>query len=104
MQSVRGDVLFAGMMEMKLFKGIGVVTYCQCAARSVIDHDGVAVVNDAQRDGLVIELQFRKVGEHRVPDVDWGLVMAHLARRERRIELTPVFRILLAFVAPMRRV
>jgi hypothetical protein len=97
-------VLLTGMVKMKLLQTIGLVADCECAARSVIDHDGVAVVNDAQRDALVIELQLRKVGEHRVPNVDWGLVMAHLARRERRVDLIPMFWTLLAFIAPMRRV
>jgi hypothetical protein len=74
------------------------------AARRVIDHDGVAIVDDAERNGLVIKFELRKVGELGVADIYGRLVVARLASGEGRIERTPVLWIFLALVAPMRSV
>src|SRR5262249_45883811 len=41
------DMLLTGMVEMKLFEGIGLVADCEGAAWRVVNHDGVAVVDDA---------------------------------------------------------
>jgi len=49
------DVFLAGMVEMKLFEGIGLVADRKSATRRVIDHDCVAVVDDAERDGFIRE-------------------------------------------------
>ena len=49
------DVLLAGVVEMKLFERIGLVAGSKGATWRVIDHDCVAVVDDAERDGLVCE-------------------------------------------------
>jgi hypothetical protein len=49
------DVFLAGVVEMKLFESIGLVADSKSATRRVIDHDCVAVVDDAERDGFVRE-------------------------------------------------
>jgi hypothetical protein len=49
--------VFAGMVKVKLLQGVGVVSHDESAARCVIDHDGVAVVDDAERYGIVVKLK-----------------------------------------------
>ena len=71
---------------MKLLERIGLVADGQSAAWRVVDHDGVAIVDDAERDGLVIHFKLRKVGKLGVVNVDGRLVVAHLASGERGIE------------------
>ena len=53
------DVLLTGMVEMKLLESTGFVADGERTARCVIDHDGVAVVDDAEGNGLVIEFELR---------------------------------------------
>jgi hypothetical protein len=64
------DVFLARVVEMKLLERIGLVADYKRAAWRVIDHYGVAIVDDAERDRLVIEFELRKVGELGVADCD----------------------------------
>jgi len=63
------DVLLAWMVEVKLFEGINLVANCQSAAWRVIDHDGVAIVDDTERDRIVIELELGKIRKFGVGNV-----------------------------------
>jgi hypothetical protein len=98
------NVLLARMVEVKLFEGINLVANCQCAAWRVIDHDGVAIVDDAERDRIVIELELGKIRKIGVGNVDGRLLMSHFATGEGWIERTPMFWVVLAFVSPVRLV
>ena len=67
---------------------------------SVIDHDAVAIINDAERDGFVVEMELGNVGELGVADINRRLVVSHFAGGEGGIERAPVFWIFRAVVAP----
>ena len=43
------DVLFTRMMEMKLLESVNLVADGQCAAWSIIHHNRVAIIDDAER-------------------------------------------------------
>jgi len=64
------DMLLAGMMEVELFQSVGLVANRECAAGCVIDLYGVAIVDDVQRYGVVIELERWKVRLLGALDVD----------------------------------
>lgn len=56
------DFFLAGLVEMELNKWIGCSTDGDAAAGVVANLDGMAIVDDFQRDGLVIELDGLKAG------------------------------------------
>src|ERR1700756_2953408 len=86
------DLLLAGPMKVKLLKHILLSPHCNGAAGGVIDHDGVAVINDLERRGLVIELNQRQVCSLRIANVDGRLMMTSLAPSKLRFQVTPMVR------------
>jgi hypothetical protein len=60
----------------------------------------MAVINDVERRGLVIELDRREVCFLRIANVDGRLMMTSLARRKLRFQVTPMIRSERATVIP----
>jgi hypothetical protein len=51
------DLLFAGMMEMKLLQGLYLVAHFQRAASRVVHANGMPLVDDVERNCVVVELE-----------------------------------------------
>ena len=56
------DALFTRMMKMELLESVGLVADYQCAAGSIVHHDRVAIIDDAERHNVVIESEYREIG------------------------------------------
>jgi hypothetical protein len=67
----------------------------------VVHLDRVAVVDQLQRRGLVVELDRRQVGRLGAADVDRRLHLAELAARERLVEPAPFGRAAVLAVRPV---
>jgi hypothetical protein len=77
---------------MELLQRVFLLTDEDEASRAVVDHDGVAVIDDVERGRLVIEVDWGQVGFLRVADVNRGLVMSILAGCKFGFQVTPVSR------------
>src|SRR5258706_3767469 len=97
-------VLFTRVVKVKLFQGVGLVADGEGASGSVIHLNSVAVVDDVQRYGLVVQFQGGEIRGLGMRDIYGRLRLAQRTRSIRWIELTPVRRIFRAGVVPVRRV
>src|SRR5215468_10414983 len=94
------DLFFTGPVKMKLLQHVFLVTDQDEASGTVIDHDGVAVIDDVERGRLVFEVDRRQVCLLRIADVNGGLVMSSLARCELWFQVAPMIRPKLGSVIP----
>ena len=88
---------------MELFESVDLVADGQCAARSIVHHDSVTIIDDAERHSAVTKFQRRKIDLPGVGNVNGRLEMAAGASSVSGVEFAPVLGIFLSFVAPMRR-
>ena len=94
------DLLFAGPVKVELLERVFLVANQNKAARAVVDHDRVTVIDDVQRRRLVVEMDRRQGSFLRIADVNGGLVVSSLARCELRFQITPMARSTLPVVTP----
>ena len=88
---------------MKLFESVDLVADGQSAAGSIVHHDGVTIIDDAERHSAVTKLQRRKIDLPGFGNINRRLDMATGASGVSGVEFAPVLGIFLSFVAPMRR-
>src|SRR6267378_3452287 len=69
-------VLLARMMKMKLLQRVELLPHRQSAARRVIHLNGVTIIDDVERNGIVVELESRQLGLSGTPDIDGRLRFA----------------------------
>src|SRR5712664_2064564 len=86
-------VLFTRVVKVKLFQGVGLVADGEGAPGSVIHLNSVAVVDDVQRYGLVVQFQGGETRGRGMRDIYGRLRLAQRTRSIRWIELTPVRRV-----------
>ena len=84
------DLLFARLVEVELHELVARPADVDPAARRVVHLDRVAVVDQLERRGLVVELDRRQVRRLGAADVDRRLDLAELAGGERLIEFSPL--------------
>jgi len=82
---------------------VGLAVDCQGAAGLDIDLDAVAIVDDVQRRGFIIENQSRKGPAVNVvrADIDGRLHLAGATGRILRVQVRPVRRATLTGIGPM---
>ncbi len=88
---------------MKLLESVDFVADGQRAARRIVHHNRVTIVDDTERHISVTKLQRRKIGLGGVGNINGRLNMAAGASGVSGVELAPVLGIFLSFIAPMRR-
>jgi len=86
------DPFFARPTKVELFKRVSFPADGDGASTSVIDHAGMAIINDVQRRRLVVEVKRWKVSLPRIADVDRRLVMAGFAGHKIRFQIAPMAR------------
>ena len=97
------DFFFAGMMEMELDESVLLAADGDAVAGIEIDLDRVAVVDDFQGRGLVIELDRGEIGFFGAFDIDGRLALAVFAKLPGGIEIAPVIGAVGAGIAPVGR-
>src|SRR5215469_9550877 len=95
------DVLLAWMMKMELLEYVRFVADRERATGGVVDLNGVSVVDDVERNRLVIEFQRRQVRFLGVLDVDGRLCVPDPTGGKRRIEFAPITRPFRPLVGPL---
>src|SRR5215831_7810819 len=95
------DVLLAWMMKMELLEYVRFVADRERATRGVVDLNGVSVVDDVERNRLVIEFQRRQVRFLAILDVDGRLCAPDRTGGKRRIEFAPITRPFRPLVGPL---
>src|SRR5215469_4380590 len=95
------DVLLAWMMKMELLEYVRFVADRERATWGVVDLNGVSVVDDVERNRLVIEFQRRQVRFLGVLDVDGRLFLPDRTRGKRRVEFAPSTRPFRPLVGPL---
>src|SRR3974390_1821452 len=96
-------VFLTGMMEVELCELVYFVADGESASRLVIDHDRVAIIDNAYRNSVVIEVQGRQIRFFGVSNVNWRLAVSVCAGGIGRIQFAPMLRIFGASVRPVRR-
>src|SRR5215469_7140688 len=84
------DLLLAGPVKVELLKLIFLVADHNETSGPVVDHDGVAVINDVQGRTVVINADRGNGGSLRIADVNGRLAMPILAHCEFRRQVTPM--------------
>src|SRR5215472_275355 len=77
---------------MELLERVFLLSDRNEASGAVVDHDGMAVIDDVEWRSLIFELDRGQSCFLRVTDVDGRLVMTILARCELWSQLTPMTR------------
>jgi hypothetical protein len=95
--------MLARVVKVKLQELIARVADDAGRAGIGIDLDCVAVVDNAQRQRLVVIIDRANVALDAASQIDWRLLQAELAHLEIGLQFSPFFRAALAFIAPMRR-
>src|SRR5262249_17159967 len=86
------DLLFAGPVKVELLERVFLVADRNKASRAVVHHDGMGVIDDVERRGLIFEPDLWQGSFLRVADVDGGLAMPGLTRCKLRFQVTPMTR------------
>ena len=86
------DLLLAGPVKMELLERVFSLSDRNEASRAVVDHDGMAVIDDMERRRLIFEVDRGQSYFLRLADVDGRLVMTILARCKLWFQVTPMTR------------
>src|SRR6478672_6610358 len=96
------DPLFTRMVEMELDELVLLLVQGDEAAGCVVDLNRVAVVDELERNGMIVEAELRQVGAFGIANVDGRLMSTGLAGRVLRLEIAPVLRSGASLVTPVR--
>src|SRR4249919_1090143 len=94
--------MLARMVQMKLQQLVTRSGNDAGAARIGIELNGVAIVDEPQRQRLVIIVDRTDVAFDAIAEVDGGLLQAQLACLEIGSQLSPFFGSAVAFITPVR--
>src|SRR5215470_18354738 len=86
------NLLLAGPVKMELLECILLAADQNEASGAVVDHDGMAVIDDVEWRRLIVEAYRGQLCFLRVADVDGGLVLTILAGRKPWFQVTPMTR------------
>src|SRR5271166_1431353 len=98
------ECLFARMMEMKLLQLIRLAFHGDgiAIAGSKLLLNGVAVVNNLERNRMTGEVNCRQMDDLRVGDVNRRLLLSRLAGCKLRAQISPMLRPVCAGITPFR--
>src|SRR5580692_9280872 len=101
-EALVGNMLFTRVVKVKLYQSVGFVADGESASGNVIHLNCVAVVDDVQCYGLIVQFEGREFRGLGILDIDRRLGVAQRTGGKGRIKFAPMFRIFCPRVSPVR--